>query len=105
MSFSIRERDYIQAARAVGARSFRLMFRHILPNVSALIIVVAAFDVAGSDPGRIRAELPGRRRAAAHGDLGQHAHQLEAVHSERPLARRRARNHDFHHDSVHFSAG
>jgi peptide/nickel transport system permease protein len=46
--FSIRERDYIQAARAVGARSLRLMFRHILPNVSALIIVVAAFDVAGA---------------------------------------------------------
>ncbi len=46
--FSIRERDYILAARAVGARSARLMFRHILPNVSALIIVVAAFDVAGA---------------------------------------------------------
>lgn len=46
--FSIRERDYVQAARAVGVRSARVMFRHILPNVSALIIVIAAFDVAGA---------------------------------------------------------
>lgn len=46
--FSVRERDYILAARAVGTPSGRLMLRHILPNVSAIIIVVAAFDVAGA---------------------------------------------------------
>jgi peptide/nickel transport system permease protein len=46
--FSIRERDYVLAARAVGTRNWRLIFRHILPNVGSLIIVIAAFDVAGA---------------------------------------------------------
>ena len=46
--FSIRERDYVEAARMVGATHWRIMTRHILPNVGSLIIVVAAFAVAGA---------------------------------------------------------
>ncbi len=46
--FSIRERDYVMAARAVGASNWRIIFRHILPNVSSMIIVIATFDVAGA---------------------------------------------------------
>lgn len=46
--FSIRERDYIMAARAIGASDWRITFRHILPNVSSMIIVIATFDVAGA---------------------------------------------------------
>lgn len=46
--FSIRERDYVLAARMVGATKWRIMFRHVLPNVGSLIIVVSAFAVAGA---------------------------------------------------------
>lgn len=46
--FSIREREYIIASRAVGASIWRIMFRHMLPNVSSIIIVVAIFDIAGA---------------------------------------------------------
>jgi peptide/nickel transport system permease protein len=46
--FSIRERDYIVASRALGSSVWRLMFRHILPNVSSIIIVIAVFDIAGA---------------------------------------------------------
>ena len=46
--FSIREREYIHASRGIGASTWRVMFRHILPNVSSIIIVVAVFDVAGA---------------------------------------------------------
>lgn len=46
--FSIRERDYVEAARMVGATNWRIMTRHVLPNVVSLIIVVAAFAVAGA---------------------------------------------------------
>ena len=46
--FSIRERDYISASRAVGASIWRIMFRHMLPNVSSLVIVVGVFNVAGA---------------------------------------------------------
>jgi len=46
--FSIREREYILASRAIGASVWRIMFRHMLPNVASIIIVVAIFDVAGA---------------------------------------------------------
>jgi peptide/nickel transport system permease protein len=46
--FSLRERDYVEAARMVGATSWRIMTRHVLPNIGSLIIVVAAFAVAGA---------------------------------------------------------
>ena len=38
---SIREREYVQAARAIGARPTRIMFVEILPNVMAPVIVYA----------------------------------------------------------------
>ncbi len=46
--FSIREREYILASRAMGASIWRIMFRHMLPNVSSIIIVIAIFDIAGA---------------------------------------------------------
>lgn len=46
--FSIRERDYIVASRALGASIWRIMFRHMLPNVSSIVIVVAVFNIAGA---------------------------------------------------------
>ena len=44
---SLRERDYVEAARATGAPSARIMFRHMLPNAMAPLIVQATLDVAG----------------------------------------------------------
>ena len=38
---SIREKEYIEAARSLGARSWRIMFIDILPNVTAQLIVYA----------------------------------------------------------------
>lgn len=43
---SLRERDYVEAARAVGAPSPRIMVRHMLPNALAPLIVNATLDVA-----------------------------------------------------------
>jgi peptide/nickel transport system permease protein len=43
---SIRHREYIDASRLVGSRDARIIFRHILPNVAASIIVIASFEVA-----------------------------------------------------------
>lgn len=45
---SIRERDYITAARAVGVSNARIMLRHILPNGLAPIIVLASLSVSGA---------------------------------------------------------
>jgi len=37
---SLKENVYIEAARAMGASDFRIMVRHVLPNVAALIVVL-----------------------------------------------------------------
>src|SRR4051812_946159 len=42
---SLRERDYVLAARALGAGDGRIIFRHVLPNAAAPIIVSAALGV------------------------------------------------------------
>jgi peptide/nickel transport system permease protein len=44
---SLREKEFTEAARAVGNRDGRIIFRHLLPNAVAPIIVQAALDVAG----------------------------------------------------------
>jgi peptide/nickel transport system permease protein len=44
-TFAIREREFVTAARTVGASQLRIMVRHVLPNVMPLIIVIAAIDV------------------------------------------------------------
>ena len=45
---SIREREFVEAARAVGVRDRRIIFRHILPNAFSPIIVTASLLVAGN---------------------------------------------------------
>jgi peptide/nickel transport system permease protein len=45
-TFSLREREFIVAARSIGASPARVMLRHIAPNVLPLIVVVAMIDVA-----------------------------------------------------------
>ncbi len=42
---SLREREFVAAARALGARPARVIFRHVLPNVAAPIIVSAALGI------------------------------------------------------------
>ncbi|EWT03909.1 peptide ABC transporter permease, partial [Intrasporangium chromatireducens Q5-1] len=39
--------DYIKAARALGASNLRIMFRHILPNAFAPVLVLASLTVGG----------------------------------------------------------
>jgi peptide/nickel transport system permease protein len=43
---SLREREYAEAARALGNRDARIIFRHLLPNAVAPIIVQATLDIA-----------------------------------------------------------
>jgi ABC-type dipeptide/oligopeptide/nickel transport system permease subunit len=45
---SVRESEFITAARCIGAGSRRILFRHILPNVLYLVIVLATLSVAGA---------------------------------------------------------
>ncbi len=44
---SLRERDYVMAARAIGARPARIMWRHIFPNLLSPILVQMSFAFGG----------------------------------------------------------
>ena len=46
--FSLREKEFVEAARALGASRFRLAVRHILPNSLGPVIVAATIDVAAA---------------------------------------------------------
>ena len=46
--FSIKEKEYIEATRALGYSTFRTLFRHILPNIAGAIVVIAASNFASA---------------------------------------------------------
>jgi peptide/nickel transport system permease protein len=45
-ALSVKENEYVQAARAVGVKDQRVLFRHILPNCMAPVIVLGTLEVA-----------------------------------------------------------
>lgn len=45
---SVKENDYVDAARAMGASDFRIVARHIFPNSVASIVVYATMNVGGA---------------------------------------------------------
>jgi len=45
LTISLKNREYVQAARFMGLSSWRIIFRHILPNISSLLIVNVTMGV------------------------------------------------------------
>ena len=45
---AVREREFVEAARALGASALRIIVRHILPNIMQPVIVQAAIGMAGA---------------------------------------------------------
>lgn len=45
-TLSLREKEYVEAARALGDSTFWVIFRTILPNIMAPLTVIASFNVA-----------------------------------------------------------
>ena len=70
--FALREKEFVEAARALGASTFRVVVRHILPNALGPVIVAGTIDVASSDHHRIDTVVSGSWLPAGHPDLGPH---------------------------------
>ncbi len=47
-AIAIREEQYVEAARALGATSSRIMMKHVVPNVTALVLVSASIEVGAA---------------------------------------------------------
>jgi peptide/nickel transport system permease protein len=45
---SLKERDFVSAARVIGASDFRIIFVHILPNAMASVLVATTLGIAGA---------------------------------------------------------
>ena len=45
LTMSLREREYVQAARYMGVPSWRIIVRHIVPNVASILIIDTALNV------------------------------------------------------------
>nr|PZM93297.1 MAG: peptide ABC transporter permease [Pseudomonadota bacterium] len=48
MVLSLREREFVLAARAMGATEARILFRHLLPNLLGPVVVQATFGIPGA---------------------------------------------------------
>src|SRR5699024_7144763 len=47
-TLSVKERDYVNSARAIGAKNFRIILKYIMPNVVSSFIVIATLNVAST---------------------------------------------------------
>ncbi|HEV7863338.1 MAG TPA: ABC transporter permease [Acidimicrobiia bacterium] len=48
LTLSLREREFVQAARFMGVPSHKIIFRHLLPNMSSFLIIDATLNVGGA---------------------------------------------------------
>ncbi len=70
---AVKEREFVEAARALGASDMRVVFRHILPNIVQPLIVQAAVGMAGAVLAEATLSFLGPGRSAADAKLGRHA--------------------------------
>ena len=47
LTLSLKEQTYVEASRAIGAKTGRILFRHILPNALPLLLVAGSLRVGG----------------------------------------------------------
>ena len=94
---TLKERLYVDRSRALGASDRHLMSRHVLPNVSPLIIANTTLTVPGRDPLGDDAVLPRPRRPDARvvgQDARRRASQAGAHHPAGVVVLRATRRRD-----------
>ena len=101
---SLREKEFVEAARALGASQMRQVVRHILPNALGPVIIAGTIDVAAAIIAEFDAVLSRPRLSAGYPDLGaaavrrqglsRHCRALGAVSGRRHLPR--GHGHQFH---------
>ncbi len=87
---TVKQSDYVHAAKSLGASTVRIMFRHIVPNALAPVVVVATTGPRRLHRGRSDTLLPGHRPGRTRGLLGcgrlqrQGRAAYRAAHSDFP---------------------
>ncbi len=70
--FSLREKEFVEAARALGASTLRQVVHHILPNALGPVIVAGTIEVANAIIVEVDAVVSRPRLSARHPELGPH---------------------------------
>ena len=81
---SIKEKEYIEACRAVGVRDPWILVRHVLPNCLAPIIVTTTLGIATSIIVEATLVVPRPRHSAAHAELGLGPEGQRVLHPDIP---------------------
>ena len=99
-TLSLREREFVEASRSLGARSGRILFRELLPNLAAPILVYTTLIIPTNILTEAALELPRRRHPAAEPVLGRHV-----VGCGRPSTDRSHVHDHSRRDDLHYGAG
>jgi len=67
---SLRERDYVEAARAIGASTPRILLVHIAPNILGLVLTVTTLDMASQVVNEAALSLLGLGVQPPHASIG-----------------------------------
>ena len=86
LALTLREQLFVEAAHAVGTRLPAVLWRHVLPNIVAPLVVQATFVAASAVLIEAALSFLGVGRAGADAELGQHD-------GRRPQLRRRRLPH------------
>ncbi|HEU4322382.1 MAG TPA: ABC transporter permease [Roseiflexaceae bacterium] len=84
-TLSLRERDFVLAARAIGQSEWGILRRHILPNVVGLVVTAATLDVAGVIVGEATLSLLGLGIQSPDTSLGKMIVEGAPLLSQNPL--------------------
>ena len=83
---SLREKEFVEAARMVGASNRRILRSHLLPHLTGTIIVYSTLLGGDEHPVRGRPLVPGRRHPAGRAQLGQPDQLGRELLHDHPLA-------------------
>ncbi|MBI5838312.1 MAG: ABC transporter permease [Candidatus Eisenbacteria bacterium] len=77
MVLGLRERDFVVAARALGAGPLRILVRHILPNTASYLVVAATVSVPGYILGEVALSYLGVGIQEPHASWGNMLRQAQ----------------------------
>ncbi len=81
---SLREKEFIEAARAIGASNARIMWKHILPNVVGSIVVSATLLISGAILVETALSYLGLGVSGSDWSLGKQVSQYQTAFNTRP---------------------
>ena len=81
---SVRNQEFVEAARALGASDTRIIFRHLIPNVTGTLIVQATLDIATAILAEAGLSFIGLGTHAPDTSLGVLAQQSQNAIETRP---------------------